>query len=331
MTINNMRRVLVVDDEPQIVSAVKRELRLPPDDVYTYEVEGFSDPRAALARCNEIPFAAVISDYRMPEMDGVEFIKRLTEILPDCARIILSGQTDMPALVRMVNELNVSHFIAKPWNPYFLKAALGQAIDYNEIIVRHRELSAQAKKLKLEPAAQDVPPALVLIVDDDQGVLQALARTLRSLGDVDITQNPPAPASFGRVEIVTATSAEDAMRLLDEKAFSCIIADQNMPGMSGLNLLRWCAQKQPQCLRLLISGGMAQGDLIQAVNQTHIFAFLEKPWNDGELKKTVYLAVQRRRMLAENQQLARLLEKAPVSPASTFHEFDPDDDQIKRG
>lgn len=163
----------------------------------------------------------------------------------------------------MVNELNVHHFIAKPWNPYFLKAALGQAIDCNEISISHRELSARAREMMPDRAAPGLAaPDPVLVVDDDPGVLHALYRALRSLKDMEDTPSAQAATPLTDIEILTARSADEAMDLLGQRSFSCILADQNMPGMSGLALLRWCVQKQPDCLRLLISGGIGQGNVV---------------------------------------------------------------------
>ena len=97
---------------------MQRELSIPPLGRYTYETEGFTDPAAALERARSTHFDAVICDYRMPAMDGLEFLKALREIQPDCARLVLSGQTDMDGLVRLVNETHIYHFIPKPWHDY---------------------------------------------------------------------------------------------------------------------------------------------------------------------------------------------------------------------
>src|ERR1035437_2487693 len=111
---NPLRRILIVDDESAIANAVQRELSIPPLGHYSYETEGYTDPAQALERTRNVSFDAVICDYRMPGMDGLEFLKSLREIQPDCARLVLSGQTDMDALIRMVNETHIYHFIPKP-------------------------------------------------------------------------------------------------------------------------------------------------------------------------------------------------------------------------
>jgi DNA-binding NtrC family response regulator len=320
----NLRRILLVDDEPHIVAAVRRELRLPPNDIYDYAVEEFSDPVAALARCREVKFDAVISDYRMPGMDGVEFIKRMNQLHPDCARIVLSGQTDTPALVRMVNELGIYRFIPKPWNPYYLKATLGQAIDYSEVFTRNRELSAAAGEMDQsgDAAGRNMADRL-LLVGDGATALPGVVQNMLGRPDAD----PAVPS----IEIQVAESAAQALALIDADRFSCIIAHQSLPDMAGVDLLSQVAQRQPDCLRILLGAGIGQDALVKAVNVAHIFAFIEKPWSDLDLQKTLLQCLQRRRMALENRRLADLLQHSAVPPAPTFHEIDPDDDLIKRG
>ena len=68
-------RVLVVDDEEGIVNAVRREFSTPPFKRFRYEIECFTNPLLALERAKEQEFEAVLSDYRMPEMNGLDFLK----------------------------------------------------------------------------------------------------------------------------------------------------------------------------------------------------------------------------------------------------------------
>ena len=121
------RHILVVDDELSILHAVERELKGRRLGRYAFTVAGFTDPRQALVAAERQTFDAVISDFRMPGMDGLEFLKALAAIQPDCPRLVLSGQTDMDSLVRMVNETHIYRFIAKPWDDAQLLLALHAA------------------------------------------------------------------------------------------------------------------------------------------------------------------------------------------------------------
>ena len=140
-----MSRIMLVDDEESILNALKRLLRVAPcsfgGKTYTLEVETFSSAHAALARAAEEDFELFVSDYRMPEMDGVEFLKAARKIQPDAACLILSGYADLNALIRAVNEVGIERFIGKPWNDYELLSAIGQALAHRELLLENRQLA----------------------------------------------------------------------------------------------------------------------------------------------------------------------------------------------
>jgi response regulator RpfG family c-di-GMP phosphodiesterase len=306
------RRILVVDDEPNIVNAVRRELHAPPFDFSAYAIDGYTDPVLALQRASEVAYDAVISDYRMPTMDGIAFLCELARMQPDCMRLVLSGQSDFGTLARLVNESRIYRFIAKPWNAHYLKAALAQSLDYGEVLRENRRLVGLAAAHGLAPAA-GAETGQVLIVDDDRAVVNSLSRALRPpLGDDGLfvairDEAGPGAAMVGEASIHAAHSAAEALRMAEATDFSCIVSDFRMPEMNGVELLKRFAARQPDCTRILISGQIERDDLLLAINQAHIFAFLDKPWTDHDLKAGVLLGLSRHRMLLENRRLVELV------------------------
>ena len=99
-----MNRILLVDDEQNVLNALRRELK------NDYEIELFSSPVEALARSKEIAFDLVISDYQMPVLNGIQFLKQFGDIQPDAARLILSGQADIDALISAINETHIYRY-----------------------------------------------------------------------------------------------------------------------------------------------------------------------------------------------------------------------------
>ena len=140
-----MSQILILDDEPAILQSLRRLLRMVPcsygNQSFELEIEAFSSARAALARIEHTPFDLFISDYRMPEMDGVSFLKAAKACQPDACRLILSGYADLNALVRAVNEVGIDRFIGKPWNDYDLMSAIGQALAHRELLLENRQLA----------------------------------------------------------------------------------------------------------------------------------------------------------------------------------------------
>ena len=122
------RSVLIVDNDDNIVRLLQMQLQLADGDGVRYEVQAFTDPQAALACARTQAFDAVISDYRVPVMDGVAFLQAFSVLQPRCARLMLSGYSDTEAVLRMVDEAAIHRFIPKPWSRLELVALLDEAV-----------------------------------------------------------------------------------------------------------------------------------------------------------------------------------------------------------
>jgi two-component system, probable response regulator PhcQ len=109
-----MRRFLIVDDELPVLHALQRTLRLRAIEK-DVEVEIFTEPDKALVRCGEVDFDLVISDFRMPGIDGIEFLRTVKAIQPAAVRIMLSASSDFDTVAHAVTKADVFHYIAKPW------------------------------------------------------------------------------------------------------------------------------------------------------------------------------------------------------------------------
>ncbi len=123
------RTLLLVDDEPAILSALRRMLRQEGYRILTANnaVEGLE--RLALE-----PVQVVISDQRMPGMAGTEFLSRVKTMHPDCLRIILSGQAELPAVLDAINDGAVYKFFTKPWDDAHLRERIREAFRVQAVL-----------------------------------------------------------------------------------------------------------------------------------------------------------------------------------------------------
>lgn len=142
-----MTNLCIVDDEANVLNALRRMLfnAAAPPALPGLQVTVFTSPIEALEHVGNHPVDLVISDYRMPVMDGVSFLLRVKELQPDAARIILSACTDMAGIVRAINEAGIFRFVSKPWSDVELKTAVAQALAHRELLVENRRLADEVR------------------------------------------------------------------------------------------------------------------------------------------------------------------------------------------
>jgi DNA-binding NtrC family response regulator len=124
--------VMVVDDEEMVVSSVRLFLELETD----YGIAPFTSPAKALAHLEQHDVDVVISDYLMPEMDGLKFLSRVREIRPEVPRIILTGYADKENAIKAINEIGLYQYLEKPWNNEDLRIILRNAIERKRLLQR---------------------------------------------------------------------------------------------------------------------------------------------------------------------------------------------------
>ena len=139
-----MTHLLLVDDEVNLLAALKRVLNrgLQRHDL---TIDTFSDPQAALIRAAGVPDDLVVSDYRMPTMDGVSFLKHFRQIQPDVPRIILSATTDFATLMAAVNEAGIHRYLVKPWDDDEIVAVVRDALSFHDRTIEDRLLAEQKR------------------------------------------------------------------------------------------------------------------------------------------------------------------------------------------
>ena len=142
-----MRRILLVDDEVNVLNALVRALRQQLE-IEHLQIEAFSNPLEALQRCCECDFDIVISDYRMLELSGVELLHTLKEIAPCTVRMMLSASTEFGTVSSAIAEAQVFRYIAKPWQMPELLEAIRQALIQRDVLLEQQQLAGQQRRLR---------------------------------------------------------------------------------------------------------------------------------------------------------------------------------------
>ncbi len=137
----------------------------------------------------------------------------------------------------------------------------------------------------------------ILLVDDEPAVLAALRRTLRRDG----------------YRILTTENAAEGLATLEGETVSLVISDHRMPGMTGVEFLRTVRERSPDTTRMMLTGYADLQATMAAINDGEVFRFLAKPWEEGELRRSVREGVERYCLLQENRRLHALTAEQNAS------------------
>jgi response regulator RpfG family c-di-GMP phosphodiesterase len=140
-----MERILCVDDDTNILDAYKRALR---KDFRIDTAEG-GERGLELVRSNP-PYAVIVSDMRMPGMDGVKFLSQVSLIAPDSVRMMLTGNADQSTAMEAVNQGHIFRFLNKPCSPENLKSSLQAGVKQHHLIRAEKDLLEQTLKGSLQ-------------------------------------------------------------------------------------------------------------------------------------------------------------------------------------
>src|SRR5437588_12759595 len=128
-----MRPVLLaVDDDPEVLRAVDRDLRRRYADRYrVVRAESGASAIDALRKFEERgdPIALVVADQRMPEMTGVELLEQTLSLIPDAKRVLLTAYADPDAAIDAINKAHIDNYLTKPWEPEQLYASLDELLE----------------------------------------------------------------------------------------------------------------------------------------------------------------------------------------------------------
>lgn len=159
-----MQRIMLVDDDENVLRALKRVLAQD-----NYHIETFTSGAEALKRIKAGgEFELVISDYRMPGMDGIFFLTTLNQLRPGILRMVLSAYTDMEALLAAINEAHIFRCITKPWHDYELRTTVAHALMHHAVLMENQRLANQVRAQREELERLEVEHTGITHVRRDQ-------------------------------------------------------------------------------------------------------------------------------------------------------------------
>lgn len=138
-----LARVLLVDDDASVLAALRRAIRGSARIGFQVEVESFTSGVEALQRMHEHRFDVLVSDLRMPGMDGLTLLAAAANIQPECVRLILSGESDFGTMQTAVNGVGIMRYLTKPWDTEVLIRHVDEAVRHSLSQRRQRDQATQ--------------------------------------------------------------------------------------------------------------------------------------------------------------------------------------------
>lgn len=289
-------RILCVDDEPSILRALSWLLR---KEFYVVTAES---AREGLELIRTGDFDVVISDQWMPEMSGVDFLSQVKDLAPRAMRILLTGYSDLQAVLRQVNESEIFRFVTKPWDVVELPAIVAQAAQ----IARQQEITHH-QPVSCHPELASSRQPGILVLDEDEATHSSVEM---SVGDL--------------ARIIHVTSPVDAFKMLEDEDIGVIISERRLGSMDLTHLLCLLKRKHPQIVSIIVTESEDSNLICRLIDEEQIYRFIPKPIKAGTLRLTLKSALNKRSellgnpLLAERQQVVKISKEDGKIPDNSL-------------
>jgi serine/threonine-protein kinase len=276
-------RILFVDDEERIVNALRSIFRS------GYHVFTATNGTEALEFVRKFQPHVVVSDQRMPQMTGVELLRRVKGLAPSTVRMLLTGYSDLAAIVGSINEGEVYRFISKPWDNQEIQAIVAEAATIAF------DLAATAASPPIVPERMD---AGILVIEAGDGTLREITRLVG-----------------GACPVYHARSLDEGLSQLETHEIAVIVADIASRGAEIVAAFKALKRERPEILAIVLTEASDSELVIELINQAQIFRFIHKPVNPELLRQHTQGALIRYQTIKQNPHLARQYQVPAASLA----------------
>lgn len=271
--------LLFVDDEERILRSLR--LLFKP----RYKVLTTTDGREALDMVRRERVHVIVSDQRMPIMAGVDLLREVKELSPNTMRILLTGYSDLAAVVGSVNDGEIFRYIHKPWTPAEIQAAVDKAA---EIALALMGAPATADAPAVETVEPRTRPATgLLVIDDDPATCDTIKEIAR-----------------GEYEVFWSADLEAAFETLGARDIGIVICDVKLGGEDITGAIKTLKRHNPDILTIVLTSFQDTGAIIGLINHGQVFRFLPKPARKGLLERSIGAGLRHHRALRTAPRLA---------------------------
>ncbi|UXI68148.1 response regulator [Tahibacter amnicola] len=268
--------IVCIDDEERIVRSLNILLKT------AYNVIATTNPREVLDVVKRERVHVVVSDQRMPEVTGVDLLREVRAISPLTMRVLLTGYSDLAAIVGSINDGEIFRFISKPWDADEFRKTIDQAASIaNELFEQSRHPVAVATDNK-------APNADLLVIDDSEEVFKLIEGALGR-----------------RVRVHWANNLDAAFEIIEREKVGVVVSDVKLGGADITLALKTLKRHAPHLVTVVLAWFHDTKQLIELINQAQIYRFLPKPVRPHMLETAVDSAMARYRQLSASPVLAK--------------------------
>ena len=274
-------QLLFVDDEPRVLSSIKMLFF-----GSGYTLHCLDSGAAALDLLRQRSVDVIVSDQRMPGMTGVEFLRAARELQPQAMRILLTGYSDLTAIIGSINDGEIFRFVNKPWSNEELVATVGRAA------------SAAIAARSSAPAGREQRPAPeqhVLVLDEDPAVAERIRQILGAA-----------------IRIHAAHNVDEAITLLDREPIGVIVSDTRLQQTPAIDLIGTLRQHHPELVSIILTERADAGMAIELINRGQIYRFITKPIHDLNCRIAIDSAMRHHQKLVLHPELHARYEVQPM-------------------
>jgi DNA-binding NtrC family response regulator len=276
--------LLFVDDEERVVNLLRMMFRA------THEVHTATSGQQALEIIAAHNIHVIVSDQRMPGMLGVDLLSEVRKRSPATMRILLTGYSDLAAIVGSVNDGEVFRFINKPWDQAEIKDIIADAVEAARatalVALLPAEVPAQAASTGERPE--------LLLLDDSPNHRQAMMHILGT----DYT-------------VRGASSIPEALSILEQHDIGVIVSEAVIGGRDAGELLRVLKQHYPSITTIMLTNSADADLVIKLINGAQIFRFAAKPIRASAFQLCVSAAMKEHYRFRANPALVSRHRVAP--------------------
>jgi DNA-binding NtrC family response regulator len=284
--------ILFVDDEQRVLRSLK--VLFSP----MYKVHVTTNGHEAIKLLKTENIEVLVSDQRMPEMLGTELLRLAKEVSPDTMRLLLTGYSDLTAIVGSINEGEIFRYINKPWNNEEIKETIASAME-------------ASLKTTSPPLLSDKKVDVINIEDiegiDNSNELQDF--NILVIDEDDKTYHMINELFSNKYNVKYSNSLSQAFNILSIENISLIISELNINGEDISLSLKMLKHDYPEIITIVITDFHDADALITLINQGQIFRFLLKPFRHALLRISIEAAGKQ---FLDNKRNPKLLSRYRV-------------------